>query len=125
MNYYEILGLKPGAGADAIRRAYLDKVRLVHPDINPSPDAQQQFILLKQAYDVLSDENKRAVYDQKLKQLGSTQQNIKNFHYDFESNFPEKGLERNKPANKVVMMAIILGVLMMLIGAVISFMLTK
>ncbi|HEY6161334.1 MAG TPA: DnaJ domain-containing protein [Bacteroidia bacterium] len=89
-NYYEILGIPLTADRDRIRRAYLEKVRTVHPDINPSENAAKEFIRIKEAYDTLFEENKRAVYDMKLKQAATTQQNIKNFHYDFKSNFGGK-----------------------------------
>ncbi len=62
-DYYEILGVARGASADDIRRAYRTKARQLHPDVNKAPDAAERFAELQQAYDVLSDEKKRGMYD--------------------------------------------------------------
>jgi curved DNA-binding protein len=67
VDYYEILGLKHNASSTEIRRAYRKLVRRIHPDVNPSPQAEESFKKISQAYDTLSDDNKRASYDQKLK----------------------------------------------------------
>ena len=90
-DHYEVLGIPNDSGPDIIRRGYLDKVRMVHPDINPSADAHKEFILLKEAYDVLMDENKRMIYDMKIKQAATTKRNVENFHYDFKSNLTRAG----------------------------------
>lgn len=62
-DYYEVLGVARGASADEIRRAYRAKARQLHPDVNKAPDAADRFAELQQAYDVLSDEKKRGMYD--------------------------------------------------------------
>lgn len=62
-DYYEVLGVARGASAEEIRRAYRSKARQLHPDVNKSPDAAERFAELQQAYDVLSDEKKRGLYD--------------------------------------------------------------
>jgi hypothetical protein len=51
--YYNILGLLPGASVEEIKKAYRSKARLYHPDINPSPEAKDKFINLTEAYDFL------------------------------------------------------------------------
>lgn len=57
--YYNILGLSPGAGIEEIKKAYRSKARLYHPDINPSPEAKDKFINITEAYDFLiSNHNK-------------------------------------------------------------------
>lgn len=52
-DYYAILGLKPGASKDEIKRSYRRLAMQWHPDRNPSPEARQKFILLTEAYDAL------------------------------------------------------------------------
>lgn len=55
MNYYAILGVKPGASKNKIKKAYRLKAKKLHPDINPSPDAKKQFLKLSEAYQYLID----------------------------------------------------------------------
>jgi DnaJ domain len=52
-DYYKILDLPANASIDEIKRAYRKKARLYHPDINPSPEAKDQFIGITEAYDFL------------------------------------------------------------------------
>lgn len=63
-NYYETLGIAKGASADDVRRAYRKLARQYHPDVNKAPDAARKFGEIQNAYDVLSDEQKRRLYDQ-------------------------------------------------------------
>jgi molecular chaperone DnaJ len=62
-DYYEILGLDRSASADDIRRAYRSKAKKLHPDVNNSPDAEDRFKEINEAYAVLSDEERKAAYD--------------------------------------------------------------
>src|SRR5512136_251776 len=62
-DYYEVLGVTRGAGADEVKKAYRKLARQYHPDVNKSPDAEAKFKELNEAYEVLSDDNKRAAYD--------------------------------------------------------------
>jgi molecular chaperone DnaJ len=62
-DYYEVLGVARGANADEIRKAYRKLARQHHPDINKASDAEAKFKELSEAYEVLSDDNKRAAYD--------------------------------------------------------------
>ena len=62
-DYYEVLGVERGASADAIRKAYRGLARELHPDVNKSTDASTRFAEVQEAYDVLSDAEKRKAYD--------------------------------------------------------------
>lgn len=60
---YEVLGVSRDATEDEIKKAFRRQARKLHPDVNKAPDAEEQFKELNEAYDVLSDANKRAAYD--------------------------------------------------------------
>ena len=62
-DYYEVLGVKRDATNDQIRSSYRKLARQFHPDVNKSPDAAKQFAQVQEAYDVLSDAEKRKAYD--------------------------------------------------------------
>jgi len=63
-DYYEVLGVPRGAGKDAIRSAYRGLARKYHPDVNKDPSAESRFKEVNEAYQVLSDDRKRVLYDQ-------------------------------------------------------------
>ena len=63
-DYYEVLGLSKGASEDEIKRAYRKLAKQYHPDINKAPDAEAKFKEINEAYEVLSDSQKRSNYDQ-------------------------------------------------------------
>ncbi|HEY9205849.1 MAG TPA: molecular chaperone DnaJ [Candidatus Methanoperedens sp.] len=63
-DYYEILGVEKKASADDIKSAYRKLAMQYHPDRNKSPDAEEKFKEISEAYAVLSDQNKRQQYDQ-------------------------------------------------------------
>ncbi|AXP08300.1 J domain-containing protein [Campylobacter hepaticus] len=61
---YQTLGVNKNASADEIKKAYRRLARKYHPDINKEKDAEEKFKEINAAYEILSDEKKRAQYDQ-------------------------------------------------------------
>lgn len=74
-DYYQILGVKKDETAAGIKSAYRKMARKFHPDVNKSPDAGSKFKDINEAYEVLSDNEKRQRYDT----LGSNWQDGANF----------------------------------------------
>lgn len=64
LDLYHVLGLRPDADTDAVRRAYRSLARMLHPDVNPAPDAADRFSQVSHAYAVLSDPARRRQYDE-------------------------------------------------------------
>ena len=64
-DYYAILGLKKTATAEEVRKAFRKLARKYHPDVNPGDKkAEEKFKDIQEAYDVLSEDKKRKIYDQ-------------------------------------------------------------
>ncbi|MCS7262135.1 MAG: molecular chaperone DnaJ [Aquificaceae bacterium] len=62
-DYYEVLGVPRNASQEDIKKAYRRLARKYHPDFNKEPDAQEKFKEINEAYQVLSDPEKRKLYD--------------------------------------------------------------
>ena len=62
-DYYEVLGVPRNASADELKRAYRRMARQYHPDVNKEASAEGQFKEINEAYEILSDQDKRARYD--------------------------------------------------------------
>src|SRR5664279_2033634 len=67
-DYYEILGLPVNSSIDEIKKAYRKKARLYHPDINPAPEAKDQFICITEAYDFLISNHDKIKTDEQAYQ---------------------------------------------------------
>ena len=64
-DYYEVLGVNRDASEEEIKKAYRKLAMKYHPDRNPdNPKAEEQFKEAKEAYEILSDDQKRGAYDQ-------------------------------------------------------------
>jgi curved DNA-binding protein len=63
-DYYEALGVEPGAGEAEIKAAYRRLARKFHPDVSKEKGAEEKFKSVNEAYEVLRDKDKRAQYDQ-------------------------------------------------------------
>lgn len=74
--YYEILCIPHDATGEQIKSAYRKRARETHPDVNPGID-REEFQLVSEAYQVLSDEAKRALYDRSLRTPESVRPNAR------------------------------------------------
>jgi molecular chaperone DnaJ len=62
-DYYDVLGVSRDASAEDVKKAYRNLARECHPDVCDEPDAETRFKRINEAYEVLSDSEKRAAYD--------------------------------------------------------------
>jgi molecular chaperone DnaJ len=62
-DYYEVLGVSRNASKDELKKAYRRLARQYHPDVSKEPEAEAKFKEVNEAYEVLSDEQKRGIYD--------------------------------------------------------------
>ncbi len=75
-DYYRILGLTRDADQTQIKKAYREKMKMYHPDAGGGKEDQDKLIEIQEAYEVLSDKERKREYDENLKRL---KQKINNF----------------------------------------------
>ena len=66
-NYYQVLEVDTNASEHDLRRAFRAKLKQLHPELNPSPNALEQFIMAHEAYEILIHANTRKLYDEDLR----------------------------------------------------------
>jgi len=91
MDYYSILQIDKTASQDDIKKAFRRLAKLYHPDVNPNnPESEQKFKAINEAYEILSDEQKKFNYDNFGNPDGQTfQQTGWNFNFNPETIFEE------------------------------------
>ena len=78
--YYNILGLQPGASQNDIRKSYRKLVMKYHPDRNPSPNAEEKFIIITEAYEILTGKKSPPVSMQSTRSRSTSVRNQPKYH---------------------------------------------
>jgi len=98
-DYYKVLGVARNASEADIKKAYREQARKYHPDVNKADDAEERFKSVNEAYQVLSDSEKRARYDQFGADWERYQANPGGGAADFSQWFSQAGQAGGDPGN--------------------------
>jgi DnaJ-class molecular chaperone len=96
-SHYETLGLQKNASKDEIKTAYHKLAKVYHPDKNTGNDAKEKFQKIQEAYETLSDDEKRAQYDNPQPQFNIPPE----FHQNFQQGFPFNVFNMQPPQPQV------------------------
>ncbi len=77
--YSQIIGIPPNASVSTLKKAYRKKARELHPDLNPSPDANEQFIRLNEAYEYLLNQKTGKVFQEQEQEYTRPQSPVKTY----------------------------------------------
>ena len=95
-DYYDVLGIAKTASASEIKKAYRKLAMKYHPDVNSEADSEERFKEINEAYEILSDEEKRAIYDRYghdgLKSQGAGPSGFGGFNFEDLTNFNFGGI---------------------------------
>jgi preprotein translocase subunit Sec63 len=69
-DYYALLGVLHNAGSDELKRAYRALALKYHPDVCKTPGAEDKFKTINEAYRILSDDQRRGLYEMRIKNKG-------------------------------------------------------
>ena len=82
-NYYDILEIDKNASEDDIKKAYRSLAKKYHPDVNKEPGAEDKFKEINEAYQTLSDKDKRYIYDNGLNNNSKAYYTYNNYNHFF------------------------------------------
>ena len=101
-SHYETLKIKPAATSTEIKDAYIRGCKECHPDVSKSPEASEKFREIREAYQILSNPDKRIAYDY---QIGTVYHETSSFDYDGVKVHSAKRDRRpgQSPAEEIVM----------------------
>jgi len=113
MEYYQVLGVNKNASPDEIKKAFKKLAIQFHPDKNKDPNATDKFKEINEAYEVLSDEEKRHIYDQFGKEglngqipRGNHGHNGNPYGFNMEDIFSQMFQQRNQPQVPIIQISI-------------------
>ncbi len=100
-DYYKILEIPRNASLDDIKRAYRNKAKMLHPDVNNSPKANEVFIVINEAYQALIDDRKRYLHDIKLNYTDAVKLDIQRKKHYYGSSYggSHTGFASNRDKN--------------------------